>query len=152
MIGTTFYSLSGRTILSNNYGGRKKMSHFTTIKTKLTDMDEIKKSLKDLNYNFVEGEVLARGYGGRKTQAELKITTSRGYDIGLRKSATGEIEIVADWYGIKINRNEFLQKLTQRYSYHKIIAEVKKKGYSITNETLTENNEIKLTVVRRQWV
>ncbi|WP_287588517.1 DUF1257 domain-containing protein [Candidatus Borrarchaeum sp.] len=128
------------------------MSHFTTIKTKLTDMDAIKKSLKDLNYNFIEGEVLTRGYGGRKTQAELKITTSRGYDIGLRKSATGEIEIVADWYGIKINRNEFLQKLTQRYSYHKIIAEVKKKGYSVTNETLTENNEIKLTVVRRQWV
>jgi hypothetical protein len=133
--------------------GEKKMSHFTTIKTKLTDIEAIKKSLKDMNYNFVEGSVSASGYGGRQTQVDLKITVSRGYDIGLRKSATGEIDIVADWYGLKkINRNKFLQNLTQRYSYHKTVDEVKKKGFSITNETITENNEIKLTVVRRQWV
>jgi len=56
-------------------------------------MDVIKKSLKDLNYNFVEGNISARGYGGRKTQVDLKITASRGYDIGLRKNATGEIWI-----------------------------------------------------------
>ena len=115
-------------------------------------MDAIKKSLKDLNCSFAEGEVLVKGHGGRTTKADLKIAVSQGYDIGLRKNAAGEIEIVADWYGVRIHRDEFLQKLTQRYGYHKIVDEVKKKGFAITNETVTENNEIKLTVVRRQWV
>ena len=61
-----------------------------------------------------------------------------------RKTERGwDLEFVADWWGVETTRGveekEFIQKLTQRYSYHKVMEEIRKKGYTIDTEEARED-------------
>ena len=64
----------------------------------------------------------------------------------------GTFEFVADWWGVESTRGvgeeEFIKKLTQRYSYHKVMEEIRKKGYTLEKE-VSEDDTIQLRV--RTW-
>ncbi len=130
------------------------MSHFTTVKTKIKDLQCLKQALKDLNYTYEEAEegVKVRGYLNQLETADLCIKASKTYDIGVRATVDG-YELLADWWGVETTRGvteeEFVNQLTQRYAYHKVIKEVKVRGFSIEAEE-EEQNSIQLTV--RKWL
>ena len=115
------------------------MSHFTAVKTKIRDLACLVRAIKDLGYEVTQAEehqqVRVRGYQGQTTDAVLSIKASKTYDIGVKLTADGTYEFVADWWGVETTRGvtekEFIQQLTRRYSYHKVMDEVKKKGEAI---------------------
>jgi hypothetical protein len=76
-----------------------RMSHFTSITTKLTDKKILEKSLKELNVPISvanKGELLeVRGHRGEKTQAEFMIKQENGYDFGFVNNGQ-TYELVAD--------------------------------------------------------
>ena len=124
------------------------MSHFTTIKTSMIELEYIKKGLTDLGYPFQEGNVTVRGFAGGKTTADLKVAANRRYDIGFRKT-NQNYEIVADWWGIrKIKQEAFSQQLTQRYAYHATVAKLEEQGFTLTEELQQQNGGIHLTLRR----
>ena len=133
------------------------MSHFTSVKTKIRDLVCLKRALKDLNYTFTEAEegqtVTVKGYPGDTMEALLSIHASRTYDIGVQLTTEGTFEFVADWWGVETTRGvdeeTFIKALTQRYSYHKVLEEVRKKGYTIEQEETREDDTIQLRV--RTW-
>jgi hypothetical protein len=133
------------------------VSHFTSVKTKIKDMVCLVRALKDLGYNFTQAEegqsVRVRGYQGETTDAKLTIHASKTYDVGVQITADGTYEFVADWWGVEttkgVTENEFIKTLTQRYSYHKVISEIKKRGYTIESEEQKEGETIQLRV--RTW-
>ena len=133
------------------------MSHFTSVKTKIRDLVCLKRALKDLNYTFTEAEegqtVTVKGYQGDTMEALLSIHASRTYDIGVQLTTEGTFEFVADWWGVETTRGvdeeTFIKALTQRYSYHKVLEEVRKKGYTIEQEETREDDTIQLRV--RTW-
>jgi hypothetical protein len=131
------------------------MSHFTTVKSKIKDLECLKLALQDLKYEFEEAEagVQVRGYLGQLEKADLVIKASKTYDVGVRKTAQG-YELLADWWGIETTRGlteqEFVNQLTQRYAYHKVIKEVQARGFTISTQEEEENNTIQLTV--RKWL
>lgn len=133
------------------------MSHFTAVKTKIRNMLALERALKDLKYEVnlaEEGQrVSVRGYQGQTTDAVACIKASKTYDIGVKLTADGTYEFVADWWGVETTRGvteeEFIKQLTRRYSYHVIMDEVKKKGYTLETEEETENNELRIHV--RTW-
>ena len=133
------------------------MSHFTSVKTKIKDMACLIRALKDLGYDYTEAkdEQLVRvlGYQGETTDAKLSIHASKTYDIGVQLTADGTYEFVADWWGVETTRgvaeDEFIQKLTQRYSYHKVMSEIKKRGFTIETEEEKEDQTIQVRV--RTW-
>lgn len=45
---------------------------------------------------------------------------------------------------------DFLHRLTQQYAYGKVMEEVKKSGFTVTQEKVSEDKTIKITV--RKWV
>lgn len=45
---------------------------------------------------------------------------------------------------------DFLHKLTQQYAYRKVMQEAKKSGFAVTQEKVSEDKTIKITV--RKWV
>jgi galactitol-specific phosphotransferase system IIB component len=49
------------------------MSHFTKIKTKLSDRTTIEKSLSDLNIQWESETTKVRGYKGQQHEAEIII-------------------------------------------------------------------------------
>ena len=133
------------------------MSHFTSVKTKIKDLVCLQRALKDLGYAYSEAseEQLVRvlGYQGETTDAKLSIHASKTYDIGVQLTADGTYQFVADWWGVETTRGvteeEFIQKLTQRYSYHKVMAEIKKRGFTIETEEQKEDETIQVRV--RTW-
>ncbi len=133
------------------------MSHFTSVKTKIKDLTCLVRALKDLGYEHTvaenEQQVRVRGYQGETTEAKLSIHASKTYDIGVKITADGTYEFVADWWGVETTRGvteeEFIQKLTQRYSYHKVMEEIKKKGFTIEQEETSQDQTIQIRV--RTW-
>lgn len=133
------------------------MSHFTSVKTKIKSLTCLVKALKDLGYDYTEAEegqlVRVLGYQGQSTDAVLSIHASKTYDIGVKQTADGTYEFVADWWGVETTRGveeeEFIKKLTQRYSYHKVMEEIRKKGYTLESEDVAEDETIKIRV--RTW-
>ena len=133
------------------------MSHFTTVKTKIKSLQCLTRALKDLGYAFTEAEenqqVTVKGYQGETTDAVISIHASKTYDIGVQVNADGTCEFVADWWGVETTRGveeeEFIKKLTQRYSYHKVMEEIQNKGYTLESEEVQEGETIQLRV--RTW-
>jgi hypothetical protein len=133
------------------------VSHFTSVKTKIRDLICLTRALKDLGYEYTEAEaeqlVKVRGYQGQTTDAVLSIHASKTYDVGVKITTDGTYEFVADWWGVETTRGvteeEFIKKLTQRYSYHKVMEEIRKKGYTIDTEETQEDETIQLRV--RTW-
>ena len=133
------------------------MSHFTSVKTKIRDLVCLLQAIDDLGYTYSKAEaeqlVHVRGYRSQSTDAILSIHASKTYDIGVRLTADGTYELVADWWGVETTRGvteeEFIKQLTRRYSYHKVMTEVRKKGYTIESEEEREDETIQVRV--RTW-
>ena len=100
------------------------MSHFTKIKTKLYNLDILKKSLNDLALETEVGAKEIRGYNNQKHFAELIIKQSNNHDIGFKWN-NKEYELVADlmFWDQKYSVNKFLNQLNQRYAFN-LIAKV----------------------------
>lgn len=131
------------------------MSHFTTVKTQIKDIVLLKQVLKDLNYQFteakVEQKVHVRGYLHQQAEADIVIHASKSYDIGVDVDEEG-VSFVADWWGVETTRgvseDEFMKEVTRRYSYLKVMQELRKKGY--TYEETQEKQKIHLKVTTWQ--
>lgn len=121
------------------------MSHFTRIKTKIQDIENLKRALNDLHYQFETGQLNVRGYQGKTEAVELAIRTETNFDIGFRQE--GDIyECVADWWGVKLKQEEFLNQVNQRYAYHRTVQELERQGYHVAEEQVTAENVIEMVV------
>jgi hypothetical protein len=121
------------------------MSHFTRIRTKLTDIHTVQQALEELGYTIQSGRV--RGYGGQEAEADLVVDTETGYDIGFRQEG-GAVVMVADLWGLRINREEFLNRVTQQYAYLTVVEQAKEQGWQMTTEENQEDGSIRLVLQR----
>lgn len=141
----------GRSLLRSE----DNVSHFTSVKTKIKNQICLIRALKDLGYEFEEAEehqtVKVRGYQGQKADGMIAIKASKTYDIGVKMAEDGTMEFFADWWGVETTRGvteeEFMKKLTRRYSYHMVMQEIEKKGWTL--EEQKEGEQIHLHV--RTW-
>ncbi|MBT9555316.1 MAG: DUF1257 domain-containing protein [Myxococcales bacterium] len=133
------------------------MSHFTAVETKINDLICLKRALADLQIQFTEAlaeeQVFVKGYQGQTTGAKMAIHISKSYDIGVKVDAKGNVQFVADWWGVETTRGwaeeEFIKKVTRRYSYHKVMQEVNKRGYTLESEEVKEDQTVQIRV--RTW-
>lgn len=125
------------------------MSHFTRVKTRMAEKAHLLQALQDLGYTPEEGAAEVRGYGGKRAKVEIRVRTrSSGYDIGFQQAGKA-YECVADWWGIRgINRDQFLQEVTQRYAYHATREKLAEQGFSLAAEERLPDGRIHL-VLRR---
>ena len=132
------------------------MSHFTQVETKINDLACLELTLTDLNLEFAEATenelVKVRGWKGSTLKAEAKIKGSKSYDIGLQLTEEGNYKLVADWWGIEEEteqtQEQVMQKIVQRYAYHKVKNEVAKQGFQLDEEQVEADGTIKLGVSR----
>lgn len=124
------------------------MSHFTTIKIQIKNGDILAETLRELGHT-IEQNTQVRGYMGNKTQAEYVIRQSNGYDLGFRRN--GETyEIVADFWGAKINQQEFVNSISQRYAHKTLMQSVAEQGFNVEAEETLEDGTVRVLVGR--WV
>ena len=68
--------------------------------------------------------------------------------FGLRKGESDAYEVVGDDMQLR-GIQSLLQQIQQRYAYHKVLAETRKAGFDLVEESVGRDNVIRMTV--RRW-
>lgn len=124
------------------------MSHFTTIKVQIKNSEILHQVLQELDYQ-VECNTKVRGYRGNTTEAEYVIRQQNGYDLGFRRYGEN-YEIVADFWGAKINQQEFVNSIAQKYAHKTLMATVQEQGFNIEEEEVLGDGTVRVVVGK--WV
>ena len=124
------------------------MSHFTTIKVQIKQGEVLLQVLKELGYQ-VEQNTQVRGYMGDKTNAEYVIKQSNGYDLGFRKNGES-YELVADFWGAKINQQEFINNISQKYAHKTLMETIQTEGFNVEEEEVLADGTVRVIVGK--WV
>ena len=129
------------------------MSHFVNIRTQIREREHLVQALRDLHYQFQEGDKLrVRGWGGKQEQAEIVVNTGSQYDIGFRRQ-TQEYEVVADWWGVegnsRIRQQSFLQEVNRQYSYNLIREQAREQNLIVEDERTLENGDTIIVLSER---
>jgi hypothetical protein len=133
------------------------MSHFTTLKTQITDAKALQAALADLGFKEVEVHETAQHLHGflgdvRAQTAEVVIRRKHigwlSNDIGFKRNANGTFDAVISEYDRGWYSHDWLQKLTQRYAYHAARAKLQEQGFDLVTEETQKDGRIHL-VLRR---
>jgi len=121
------------------------MSHFTTIKTKLRDMEALSFALEACGYQ-TEKSALAKGWYGHTVKADLKASHERlkGYDLAFNRIGE-ELEVTADWSMIQ-NSSKIMSEIQQQYARCVAIGQLEAAGFSLIEEK--QGDQILLTATR----
>jgi len=120
------------------------ISEYATVKVQYNDPACIKQSLKELGYIFEEHSVAQRlyGYQGDLRQQVANIIVRRAHvgpaanDVGFHKTKDGKYELlISEFDRRKGSTSEcnFLHKLKQLYTKHKMVKKLKNMGKTITS-------------------
>ena len=113
------------------------MSHFSTLRTKISDVTILKSSLSDLGIQ-TQTNADVRGYNGQRSRADLVAVLDGEYDLGWSRNADGSYDLIADLWGVakKHNQTELINSINQKYAVNKTLAEVKRPGLQNANVKL----------------
>lgn len=113
------------------------MSHFSTLRTKISDAVILKQSLRDLGITVQESADV-RGYNGQRVRADLVAVLEGEYDLGWSRNSDGSFDLIADLWGVakKHNQTELINAINQKYAVNKTLAEVKRPGLNNANVKL----------------
>ena len=122
------------------------MSHFTTIKTQIKDIQALRSACDELGLSLVQNGK-ARGYSTNKTKGDYVIRLKGPYDIALNQQPDGSFGITADlWEGhVEEEVGKNYGKLMQLYAVHKAMREARKKGH-LTRRSQQQDGSIKLVI------
>lgn len=128
------------------------MSHFTKIQTELNCLRTIEKVMEEMELSILKDRVIVRGFGNQKLHSDLVVDTGTGIDIGFARTDSG-YEVIADWEFIErrseLTRSSFMATLRRRYSYHKVLEQVSKAGFTVVEERQEDGEGVTLRV--RRW-
>lgn len=129
------------------------MSHFTRIKTKLSDGDLVEETLRALGLKYSRKNEAIRGWGSGVTRAEFRITMgTSSYDIGLQRKGNS-YEVIADWMGVRgISREKFVSDLNRTYALLGTKKLLEKQGFNVSSEVKQKDGSIKMVLKKREFV
>jgi len=113
------------------------MSHFSTLRTKITSAEILTSSLADLGFT-VKHNAEVRGYNGQRQRADIVAVLEGDYDLGWSRNSDGSFDLIADLWGVakKHNQTELINSINQKYAVNKTLAEVKRQNLSNANVKL----------------
>ncbi len=123
------------------------MSHFTTIKTEIRDLDILKRTLADLKFKFQENGKIP-GHQGRMENVDIAVG-AEGYScFGFKRSqerGSYEIRGLMEYLEDKKVKG-MIREVLQEYAYRKILHETRKRGFSLIQEERVNPGSIKLVL------
>jgi hypothetical protein len=134
------------------------MSHFTTLRTQITDLKALRTALADLGFPDVEVFETAQplyGYQGDARTQTAEVIVRRKHigwlsnDLGFRRNASGTFDAIISDYDSRKFSKEWLDRLTQRYAYHAARAKLEEQGFMLTSE---EQKDGRIHLVLRRMV
>ena len=125
------------------------MSHFTTLKTKLTDKDVLVKALNTLSYATQENVLLDNPVNHQHEQVRVEVGITRY--VGFKLGDDGTLHLVAELDAWKepITVERFIEKVTQEYARETVLETVQEQGYTVVSEHKSVENTIE--IVAERW-
>jgi hypothetical protein len=123
------------------------MSHFTTIKTEILDLEILKRTLSDLKFDFQENGKIS-GYQGRMEDVGILVKISGSWYLGFNKMS-GEENYEIRGTSEVLNQKEVKESINlirSEYAYRKIIHETRKRGFNLVQEERLKAGAIKLVL------
>ena len=122
------------------------MSHFTTIKTQIKDIEALRSACQEMGLSLLQNAE-ARGYYENKTKGDYVIRLKGPYDIALNKQPDGSFGLTADlWNGhVEQEVGPGYARLLQLYGVHKAMREARKRGH-LVRRSQQQNGSIKLII------
>lgn len=131
------------------------MSHFSKIKTNISDIEVLKKTLKDLGFNYSSTKY-------NLSKIDINYSNQIQY-LNVRNSKINrptlfefiwdgfEYNFITDFnlWCLDISVDCFLEKLSQQYAYNIILNQSISNGFNETNHILMKDGSIK--VVMQKW-
>src|SRR6267154_1549662 len=126
---------------------KSTMSHFTTIKTQIKDIEALRSACNELGLALLQNTE-ARGYYENKSKGDYVIQLKGPYDIALQKQPDGSFGLTSDlWQGhVEKEVGQGYGKLLQLYGVHKASIEARKRGLSVLRRQ-QNNGSIKLILM-----
>jgi hypothetical protein len=123
------------------------MSHFTTVKTEILDLDILKRTISDLGFRMKENDWRI-GHDGKMDDIDLSIWIAPETDLLFRKGGTGKGYVITA-VGVIREREKIrrmIQMIQQEYAYRKVLHETRKRGFSLVQEERVKAGVIKLVL------
>ena len=123
------------------------MSHFSNFRTKITDAELLKASLRDLGI-CIKTDATVRGVHGQGAIADIVAVLEGGCDIGWLRNANGSYDLIADLWGVakKNNPTELINSINQRYAVYKTLAAVKQPCLANAHVNLVLQQQVSASV------
>jgi len=123
------------------------MSHFTTIETRIADLDALRTACAELGLETAD-KAVARGFGSQRRQGRMVIRLKGPYDVAVNPAREGNgFALETDlWQGhVERELGPGLGRLKQLYAVHKASAEARKRGLRVRRSVLPDGR-IRLNV------
>ena len=122
------------------------MSHFTTIKTQIKDIDALRSATTEIGLTLLQN-ANARGYSENKIKGDFVIQLKGPYDIALNRQPDSSYGITADLWAGHVEKEVGTKygRLLQLYAVHKATKEARKKGHFVSRST-KQDGSIKLVI------
>ena len=127
------------------------MSHFSTIKTQLKEVEPLLKALNNLGYQINQEEKLVKGYRGKFTPVDISMSLPGETKVGFKwdnNSKAYELVTDLDLWKFEIPVERFISKVTQMYAYETIISKTKEDGYQIVEQKNQNDGSIELVLTK----
>ena len=120
------------------------MSHFTSIKTQIKDIEALRSAVKEMDLELI-ANTDARGFYQNKIKGDFVIRLKGPFDIAVNKQPDDTYGLTTDWWEGHVEKEvgKGFGKLLQLYGVYKATLEAKKKGLSILRK-FQPNGSIKL--------
>jgi hypothetical protein len=121
------------------------MSHFTTIKTEIYDLDILTQTLHDLGIDF-KGSSEIEGPG--RMNADIVASVGCHYCLGFRRNQEKrayEIKISED-FARQEKIKETINTILTGYAYRKILYETRRRGFALVQEEKVNAGTVKLVL------
>ncbi|MBN1429845.1 MAG: DUF1257 domain-containing protein [Anaerolineae bacterium] len=132
------------------------MSHFTCVKTKIMDLEQLIGTLQDMGYAPEVGrDIRLYGYRGdlRQDTADVVIRrneiSASSNDLGFAQSDEGMYDAIISEYDVRQFPN-LVNQITQRYAERVILKNAMAQGYNTVEREVMGDGSIRLRM--EQWM
>ena len=127
------------------------MSHFSTIKTQLKEVEPLILALNNLGYPINQDKNFVKGYRGKFTAVDISMNSPGDTKVGFKwdnNSNAYELVTDLDLWKFEIPVERFISKVTQMYAYHTIISKTNEDGYQIVEQKNKNDGSIELVLTK----
>nr|YP_009396736.1 hypothetical protein [Ophidocladus simpliciusculus]ARW65922.1 hypothetical protein [Ophidocladus simpliciusculus] len=130
------------------------MSHFSKIKTNITNLDILTKTIRQLgfNYSYLNSQIDLNSTYSLLDMKNILVYDSYSKNTPLFSFVwnSHEYNLVVDLQAnnIDIDINYFMDRLSQQYAYNIVVEKSNSNGFHKVNEIVGDDGSIKITLQR----